>query len=61
MTASEEKELMVLITPRLVQPLEPDEVPPLPTDEPPAGAAEDLAAHFEDAGLADAPALANQN
>ena len=58
---SEEKELMVLITPRLVQPLEPDEVPPLPTDEPPAAAAEDLAAHFEDAGLADAPALANQN
>ena len=52
---------MVLITPRLVQPLEPDEVPPLPTDEPPAAAAEDLAAHFEDAGLADAPALANQN
>ena len=30
---SEETELMVLITPRLVQPLEPDEVPPLPTDE----------------------------
>ena len=58
---SEEKELMVLITPRLVQPLEPDEVPPLPTDEPPAGAAEDLALLFEDAGLADAPALANQN
>ena len=58
---SEEKELMVLITPRLVQPLEPDEVPPLPTDEPPAGAAENLALHFEDAGLADAPALANQN
>ena len=28
----EQTELMVLITPRLVRPLEPDEVPPLPTD-----------------------------
>jgi pilus assembly protein CpaC len=28
---SEETELMVLITPRLVRPLNPDEVPPLPT------------------------------
>ena len=58
---SEETELMVLITPRLVQPLEPDEVPPLPTDEPPADTREeDLAAHFEGAGLVDAPALASQ-
>ena len=58
---SEETELMVLITPRLVRPLEPDEVPPLPTDEPPADPAQDdLAAHFEDAGLVDAPTLANQ-
>jgi pilus assembly protein CpaC len=28
----ERTELMVVVTPRLVQPLEPDEVPPLPTD-----------------------------
>src|SRR6185436_3232783 len=28
---TERTELMVLITPRLVQPLDPDEVPPLPT------------------------------
>jgi len=28
---SERTELMVLITPRLVRPLNPDEVPPLPT------------------------------
>ena len=28
----DQTELMVLITPRLVRPLEPDEVPPLPTD-----------------------------
>ena len=30
--AAEQTELMVLITPRLVRPLDPDEVPPLPTD-----------------------------
>jgi pilus assembly protein CpaC len=30
-TSTERTELMVLITPRLVQPLDPDEVPPLPT------------------------------
>ena len=58
---SDETELMVLITPRLVRPLEPDEVPPLSTDEPPEGAGENLALQFEDAGLADAPALATQN
>jgi pilus assembly protein CpaC len=29
---AEQTELLVLITPRLVRPLEPDEVPPLPTD-----------------------------
>jgi len=29
---ADQTELMVLITPRLVRPLEPDEVPPLPTD-----------------------------
>ena len=31
-TRAEQTELMVLITPRLVRPLDPDEVPPLPTD-----------------------------
>jgi pilus assembly protein CpaC len=30
---AERTELMVIVTPRLVQPLEPDEVPPLPTQE----------------------------
>jgi pilus assembly protein CpaC len=30
-TRSEQTELMVLITPRLVRPLDPDEIPPLPT------------------------------
>ena len=62
---AEETELMVLITPRLVQPLEPDEVPPLPTDDltidPFDPAAHNLGDQFEDAGLVDAPALANQN
>ena len=31
-TRAEQTELMVLITPRLVRPLDPDEVPPLPTN-----------------------------
>lgn len=31
-TRTEQTELMVLVTPRLVRPLDPDEVPPLPTD-----------------------------
>ena len=61
---AEETELMVLITPRLVQPLEPDEVPPLPTDDvtidPFDPTAENLGEQFEHAGLVDAPALANQ-
>ena len=61
---AEETELMVLITPRLVQPLEPDEVPPLPTDDvtinPFDPNAENLGEQFEHAGLVDAPALANQ-
>ena len=62
---AEETELMVLITPRLVQPLEPDEVPPLPTDDvtidPFDPAAHNLGDQFEDAGLVDAPQLANQD
>ncbi len=32
-TRAERTELMVLITPRLVRPLDPDEVPPLPTEQ----------------------------
>ncbi|HXT72028.1 MAG TPA: pilus assembly protein N-terminal domain-containing protein [Vicinamibacterales bacterium] len=34
---TERRELLVLITPRLVRPLDPDEVPPLPSVRPPAG------------------------
>ena len=34
-SSAEQTELMVLITPRLVRPLDPDEVPPLPTDATP--------------------------
>ncbi len=34
---NQQTELMVLITPRLVRPMNPDEVPPLPTIRPPAG------------------------
>ena len=61
---AEETELMVLITPRLVQPLEPDEVPPLPTDEiameeQEGPVANRLGEQFEGAGLVDAPALAD--
>ena len=57
---AEETELMVLITPRLVQPLEPDEVPPLPTDDLEVGPElpEDLGAQFHGAGVVDAPLLA---
>ena len=62
---AEETELMVLITPRLVKPLEPDEVPPLPTDDvvidPFEPRVENLGDHFEDAGLVDAPKLADQD
>ena len=59
---TEETELMVLITPRLVQPLEPDEVPPLPTDDVVIGnpTAQNLGTQFEHAGLLDAPRLAAQ-
>ena len=58
---AEETELMVLITPRLVQPLEPDEVPPLPTDDVEVRPNLDqIGQQFEGAGLVDAPDLANQ-
>jgi pilus assembly protein CpaC len=54
-TRAERTELMVLITPQLVRPLDPDEVPPLPTTprpflKGPGEAGKD--------GLADAPAVA---
>ena len=60
---SEQTELLVLITPRLVRPLDPDEVPPLPTTQgefikSPGAAAKpgDLGGHIEGgAGLVDAP------
>ena len=60
---SEQTELMVLITPRLVRPLDPDEVPPLPTTQGdfirnPGTAAKpgDLGGRLEGgAGLVDAP------
>lgn len=58
---AEETELMVLITPRLVQPLEPDEVPPLPTDDVEVRPNLDqFGQQFEGAGVVDAPSLANQ-
>jgi len=58
---AEQTELMVLITPRLVRPLDPDEVPPLPTrfkpfiggtDQPKPGGA---GGEFEGTGSVDAP------
>jgi pilus assembly protein CpaC len=61
---AEQTELMVLITPRLVRALSPDEVPPLPTAPEPflkrssgaAGAASDVGDRLEGgAGLVDAP------
>jgi pilus assembly protein CpaC len=61
---AEQTELMVLITPRLVRPLDPDEVPPLPTDPDsfiqrpgvPGTDASELGPRLEGgAGLVDAP------
>ena len=51
-------ELMVLITPRLVRPLDPDEVPPLPTRfKPflPGGPGGEVGKGLDEAGLVDAP------
>ena len=56
---AEQTELMVLITPRLVRPLDPDEVPPLPT-EPGRFLKPDPSASAQPrsgSGLADGPAL----
>jgi pilus assembly protein CpaC len=59
---AEQTELMVLVTPRLVRPLDPDEVPPLPTSSdtfiqnPPAGEG-DIGSQLDGpAGTVDAPA-----
>ena len=52
----EETELMVLITPRLVRPLNPDEVPPLPTSIRPFIKRGDLGGKLDGAGgVVDAP------
>ena len=53
---AEETELMVLITPRLVRPLNPDEVPPLPTSIRPFIKPGDIGQQLEGAGgIVDAP------
>ena len=53
---SEQTELMVLITPRLVRPLDPDEVPPLPTRSSRSCPRAASARACEGTGLVDAPA-----
>ena len=54
---AEQTELMVLITPRLVRPLDPDEVPPLPTRFKPIvpGGKGGVGGELEGAGMVDAP------
>jgi pilus assembly protein CpaC len=59
---AEQTELMVLITPRLVRALDPDEVPPLPTSadpfikKKPGGGSGDISEHLDGrAGIVDAP------
>jgi pilus assembly protein CpaC len=56
---AERTELLVLITPRLVRPLDPDEVPPLPTrPEPFLPPGDDIGERFQGGGGAiDAPAV----
>jgi pilus assembly protein CpaC len=55
-TRAEETELMVLITPRLVRPLNPDEVPPLPTSIRPFIKKGDIGQQLDGAGgVMDAP------
>jgi len=56
----EQTELMVLITPRLVRPLDPDEVPPLPTTPGLFLGSEDVGGAMEGAGTVDAPLPATQ-
>ena len=56
----EETELMVLITPRLVRPLNPDEVPALPTNIQPLIKRGDIGQQLENGGgVVDAPATSN--
>ena len=58
----EETELMVLITPRLVRPLNPDEVPALPTNIKPLINRGDIGQQLEGAaGIADAPLNTKSN
>jgi pilus assembly protein CpaC len=52
---AEQTELMVLITPRLVRPLDPDEVPPLPTRFKPFLPGGGVGKGMDEAGLVDAP------
>jgi pilus assembly protein CpaC len=58
---AEQTELMVLVTPRLVRPLDPDEVPPLPTStdsfiQNPATGEGDIGTQLDGpAGTVDAP------
>jgi pilus assembly protein CpaC len=53
---AEETELMVLITPRLVRPLNPDEVPPLPTSIRPLLKGRDIGQQLDGpGGIVDAP------
>ena len=59
---TEETELMVLITPRLVRPLNPDEVPALPASLRPVIKKDDLGQQLENGGgVVDAPAGAKSN
>jgi pilus assembly protein CpaC len=59
-TRAEQTELMVLITPRLVRALNPDEVPPLPTNIRPFIKKGDIGQQLEGAGgVVDAPANKN--
>jgi hypothetical protein len=46
---------MVLITPRLVRPLDPDEVPPLPTRFKPFLPGGGVGSGMEETGMVDAP------
>jgi pilus assembly protein CpaC len=52
----EQTELMVLITPQLVRPLDPDEVPSLPTSQNRFMPAPGVGSAGEGKGMADAPA-----
>jgi pilus assembly protein CpaC len=57
---AERTELMVLITPRLVRPLNPDEVPPLPTNPRPFIGPGDIGGQLEGGGgVVDGPSVAS--